>query len=123
MARNPVTGNDKKIKSLHAFEQVTARTSEYRLLDLAYKEIVVLAKLLAERNRLAASGEVLTPIDKFGMELALSSLTAMLAAVEGKCQIDPPPAPITAVTNASGNLVYQCSHETPHKWKLDGTLI
>src|SRR5690349_21533906 len=58
------------------------------------------------------------------MEIALASVSAALIAVSAQCRRASPAADITeAVTDSNGNLVYRCTHPTPHYWKLDGTPI
>ncbi len=52
---------------------------------------------------------------------ALGGMNSLMAAAMAQCTIDPPPAAISGITNASGDIVLRCNHPTPHEWDRNGT--
>lgn len=89
------------------------------------------AGLLAARHRREIEGSEAAHLDsppaapraatRMALTMALASVTAALAATTAQCRRSTPPADIEAVTDNAGNLIYRCTHATPHRWNLAGT--
>lgn len=62
-------------------------------------------------------------LDRLARAPALQTANALLAAARAECTRAAPPADIEMVPDTGGELIYQCLHASPHKWKLDGSKI
>lgn len=81
---------------------------------------VALASSKTNRLRFQAAS---ARLHRLAMAPALQTANALMSAAAAQCTVDPPPADIEIVPDTDGTLIYQCVHQDPHKWKLDGTRI
>jgi hypothetical protein len=105
---------------LRDFEGIAVDPAIAERMDDAYRQAVALTEMLLDRDRAGRLRELAVPAPEPDTRMAMRSLSAMVAGMGGRCRIDPPPQPVSAVTDAAGNLIYRCGHVSRHEWDMSG---